>query len=305
MKKVIVTGASGFIGRHSLIPLIKAGYEVHAVFNTRKPLDIEHRLLFWHKCDILKPEEQKNLLKEVQASHLLHFAWYATHSKFWTSNENLLWVAASIGLIMNFAEHGGSRVVCAGTCAEYDWNYGFCTEDVTPVRPSTLYGVCKNSFRSMSEQFFMQAGISNAWGRIFLLYGPHECSARLVASVIRALLLKEPALCSSGTQLRDFLYIEDAACAFVSLLDSNIQGPVNIASGQPVRLKDVAELIAEKIGKKELLRLGSLSLSADDPPLLLANIIRLKNEVGWIPKYDLNTGLDLTIKWWKSFLSQD
>ena len=147
MKKVLLTGATGFIGRSSIQLLIENGYEVHAVFHIVQPSFKKECNLFWHQCDLFNAEQQKNLLIEVKPTHLLHFAWIATPGVYWTSFENIRWVQASLGLLMNFADQGGKRAVLAGTCAEYDWNCGYCSEELTPIRPQTLYGKSKIVFK--------------------------------------------------------------------------------------------------------------------------------------------------------------
>lgn len=133
MKKVIVTGASGFIGRHALNTLIDRGFEVHAI-SSKSELKISDRCT-WHLINLLDSSEIMSLVKAVKPSHLLHFAWYAVPGKYWTSELNFLWVQASLELLRQFRQQGGERVVMAGTCAEYDWNYGYCSELVTPRKP--------------------------------------------------------------------------------------------------------------------------------------------------------------------------
>jgi nucleoside-diphosphate-sugar epimerase len=239
---------------------------------------------------------------EVQPAHLLHFAWFTTPGEYWTARENLDWVWASLDLLQAFEEHGGKRVVMAGTCAEYDWRYGYCSEQITPLAPATLYGTCKHSLQIVLDTFARQTGLSAAWGRIFFLYGPHEHPSRLISSVIISLLKGEPARCSHGNQIRDFLYVEDVADAFAALLESNVTGPVNVASGCPIALRDIIYKIAEKIDRRDLIQLGVLPVSVHEPHLLLADVGRLTNEVGWLPKYNLDRGLEQTIAWWRSYL---
>ena len=108
--------------------------------------------------------------------------------------------------------------------------------------------------------------------------------------------------CSNGNQKRDFLYVEDVASGFVSILENKITGIVNIGSGRDVILKNVIETIGDKIGRKNLIRMGGLPSPQNDPPILGANTKRLTEEVGWAPKFNINTGLDHTIQWWKSVL---
>lgn len=299
MKKVLLTGATGFIGRHTIPLMIENDYEVHAVIHTGQPFITQEAPLFWHRCNLLDIGEQKNLLTQVRPSHLLHFAWYTTPGKYWTAIENLRWVQASLDLLINFVDQGGKRALLAGTCAEYDWNYGYCSERVTPTLPSTLYGTCKHSLQEVLRFFSRQAGFSSAWGRIFFLYGPHEYPMRLVPSVILSLLKGEPVRCSHGNQIRDFLHVKDVAHAFVTLLESDLNGPVNIASGLPITLSNVIHKIADQLGKRELVRLGAIPTSPDEPPVLFADINRLSNELKWSPSFDLDNGIAQTINWWK------
>ena len=297
MKKVLITGATGFIGMHCLPLLLEAGYDVHAVssgLSVKKSPNI-----YWHEADLLDSRKVYDLMAEVQPTHLLHFAWFTEWGKYLTSMENLRWVRSSLELLETFTAYGGERAAMAGTCAEYDLRYGYCSEQFTPVTPATLYGACKHSLQSILDAVSRQAGLSQAWGRIFFLYGPHEHPNRLVSSVIRSLLKGEVARCSHGNQIRDFLYVEDVAEAFVTLLESNVSGAVNIASGYPIALRDVINRIGERLDRKDLIQLGVLPVSENEPHLLVADVSRLTNEVGWQPKYDLETGIDKTIAWWK------
>jgi len=242
------------------------------------------------------------LVAAVKPSHLLHLAWYSKPGTFWTAPDNLRWVLASLSLLDAFATHGGVRAVMAGSCAEYDWRYGWCSEQVTPLGPSSPYGKCKQALQSLLAAHSQMSGLSWAWGRIFFLYGPHEHPARLVASVIKSLLQGQPAFCSTGEQLRDFLHVADVASAFVSLLDSDVRDAVNIASGIPVSVGEIVRRIATALGREDLLRMGARPVAAGDPPLLVADVRRLTEEVHWRPRFDLDTGLGATIDWWRDHL---
>ena len=298
MTKVLVTGASGFLGRHVLNSLLKRGITVDAVTSNPESFRIDPDCT-WHVANLLVPDQVATLMRQVQPTHLLHLAWYAIPGKYWTAPENFAWVQASLELLKQFQAFGGQRVVMAGTCAEYDWGYGYCSEEITPKQATSVYGICKSALQTMLDAYSENAGFSSAWGRIFFLYGPYENPKRFVASTIRSLLKGESARCSHGNQIRDFLYVQDVADAFATLLFSNVIGAVNIASGQPVTLKTIVFQIAEQLGKSNLVRLGVLPVSDKEPPLLVANTHRLTQEVNWHPKYDLATGLKLTIDWWK------
>lgn len=298
MKRVLLTGATGFIGRHALPLLIEHGYEVHATTHAL-PVGGEQNAALWHQVDLMDSVAVAGLVGTIKPSHLLHFAWYAEPGKYWASEQNFQWVQASMCLLEAFGKNGGKRAVIAGTCAEYDWGDGRCTENQTPIRPTSIYGACKAAMQHLLEAYGRRFAMSTAWGRIFHLYGPHEHPARLVPSIISPLLSGQTAPCSSGEQQRDFLHVQDVASAFVALLNSDVMGPVNIGSGQPVAVREVVERIAVLIGRPELVRLGEQHSRPDEPPLLEADVSRLTNEVKWAPFYNLDAGLASTIAWWR------
>jgi len=300
MKKILVTGASGFIGRHTLPLLLQAGYEIHAVsFKDKKE---NQPGLKWYQTNLKDSSCVQDLITKIQPTYLLHFAWCAEPGRFWTDPENTEWVRSSMELLKHFHEQGGKRAVISGSCAEYDWNKSFLSENSGPQKPATLYGKCKQELQIKSQSFYRETNLSLCWVRIFFVYGPYEHSARLVPSVVCSLLKNETADCSNGNQKRDLLFVEDVASGFVSILENRITGIVNIGSGRGVILKNVIETIGDKIGRRNLIRMGVLPSPKNDPPILVANTKRLTEEVGWTPKFNINTGLDHTIQWWKSVL---
>jgi nucleoside-diphosphate-sugar epimerase len=295
MKRVLLTGAGGFIGRHCVSLLRQRGYDVHAITRSaRSDLDGAR----WHRADLLRDGTAEALVAEIQPTHLLHLAWYTEHGQFWSSPANRAWVRASCSLLEAFAEVG-TRAVSAGTCAEYDWSQGVCDERTTPCRPNSLYGESKLRTQVFQTRHLAARGVSNAWGRVFFPYGPGEPPAKLVASVIRSLLRGEEALCSDGAPVRDFIYVADVAAAFVQLLDGAVEGPVNIGSGVEVRQGDVVRAIGRMLNREDLLRLGALPPRPGDPPRILAVTTRLVSEVGWQPRFDLDAGLRESIAWWR------
>ncbi len=281
MKRVLVTGASGFIGRQALGPLVERGFEVHAV---SKESTVEAEGVTWHHADLLDAEARKKLINDVKPTHVLHFAWIATPGVYWTSPLNAEWLEATKDLLRLSQEQGVMRFVASGTCME-------------APEYSTPYGEAKTAAKAAVVN---AEGISTAWGRIFFLYGPYEHPKRLVPAVINALLKDEPALCTHGKQVRDFLHVQDVASAFVALLDSDVTGIVDIGSGVPVTIEDVVMEIGKQIGKPQLIQLGAIEAPANEPASLVAKIERIQNEVGWKPQFSLKAGIADAIEWWKS-----
>ena len=298
MKRILVTGASGFIGRQCVPLLVSKDYEVHAL-SRRRPAEKALPNVSWHKVDLLRPGRAAEFIGRVRPDCVLHLAWYAEPGKFWEARENLDWVRASLELLCAFADNGGKRIVAAGTCAEYDCSAGECVENATPLIPTTLYGTSKHALERMLHSSSRQTGLSSAWGRIFFLYGPHEHPSRLVAYVVRSLLQGEPALCSEGGQILDFLYVEDAASAFIALLESEAQGPVNVGSGRPVAVRDVLQEIGRQLGRLDLIRFGARAGSSETDRFW-ANTQRLVKETGWAPRHTMASGIEETIEWWRN-----
>lgn len=298
MKKVLVTGATGFIGINTLSNLNRNGYEVHAVtFKSNNDIHKSNGVI-WHHCDLLKTLEIKKLFKDIQPDEMLHLAWYAIPGKYTNSEENLLWVQSSIEILINFKINGGKRFIFAGTCAEYDLSYGYLDEKSTISKPNSLYGICKLSFENIAQKYCSNNGISFASGRIFYLYGDRENPNRIIPYVINCLINNQIAHCSHGNQIRDFLNVKDVALAFAEILQSHVEGIINVGSGQPVRLKDVLLKIGEKFNKKDLIHFGDIETSLDEPEMIVSNNKKLKNETKWVETFDLDSGLNQAIDWW-------
>jgi len=296
MKRVLVTGASGFVGYQCLVPLVAKGYEVHAVARSQHRGDSSG--IHWHEADLLDARQARQLVSGIRPSHLLHAAWYLEPGVFYHSPKNFDWVQASVRLLQTFREFDGQRCVMVGTGYEYDLDYGYCVEGLTPCRPSTIYGRCKDATRRLLEAYSDTVHLNAAWARIFFLYGPREYPSRLVASIAKALLQGEPAPCSSGEQIRDYLHVQDAAEALVAILDGDVEGPVNVGTGQPITIREIVDATAEIIERQDLIRPGEIPDDPSSPPLIVASVSRLRDEVGWQPRFNLDTGLRDTVDWW-------
>mgnify|MGYP000672145792 CR=1 FL=1 len=285
MKRILLTGATGFIGSNIIMPLLADGFEVHAVsLSSNSQKYIEENNVIWHASNLLDTESSISLIEDVRPTHLLHFAWYTEHGAYWESPINLKWKQASIRLVEAFCNAGGQKVVIAGTCAEYDWAHGYCSEDLTPLNPTTLYGVAKDATRNLTMAMCSKHQVDYAWGRIFLPYGKGEDIRRLIPSLVAVFQDKLPPFGVNASAYRDFLHVQDVATGFIALLQKDVVGVYNICSGKPVQLSEVVRQIAQEYGGDPKIVLNLSSERLGEPALLVGNNQKLKS-LGWEQQY--------------------
>jgi len=283
--RVAVTGGGGFIGREAVAALQAMGAEVHLL--GRAP-DADAGTA--HVIDLLH-DDPLPVLRAISPTHLLHMAWMAEPGTFWTAPENLDWVAASLRLVRAFVGVGGRRLTVAGSCTEYDWAHCHLDERKTPRRPGTLYGTAKAALAEVLHKAAPVLGLSVGWGHVFFLYGPREKPGRLLPDVIDAVRAGRRVATSEGTQARDFMHVEDVAAALVALLASDVQGPVNIATGRSVPVREIVGMAAKAAGDACLVDFGARPRQPGEPELMTAEVGRLRDEVGFVPRWSLEQGI--------------
>ncbi len=292
--KVLLTGAGGFIGSHVARELVRRKHEVHALVRPESDLwrvsDIESSLHIIHG-DLVAPTF---ILQPAAFDCCVHLAWYVEPGKYLHAAENKDWVVASLRLVEMLKEVGCRRFVATGTCLEYATSDPPQGES-TSTSPSTPY------VRAKLELFgaLQSIGIDIAWLRFFYQYGPAEDPRRLVPAVINSLLRNQEMKLVPGDRVRDYLHIEDVASAVGAVADSKLTGAVNIGSGIPVTVREIALKIGEEFRRVDLLKFGAQPYAADEPHDLLADITKLREGTGWKPRYNLEGGLRQTIEWWK------
>jgi nucleoside-diphosphate-sugar epimerase len=299
VSRVLVSGASGFIGTPLVHRLIADGEEVHAVSGRGRETSAGNGVR-WHQADLLDPSSVERLVEEVQADRLVHLAWYVAHGRFWSAPENAEWVEASLRLLRAFVRAGGRRALLVGTCAEYQWAG---TQDLdeysSALEPRGLYGACKDGLRRIGSAYAEEVGLELAWGRLFFLYGPGEQPERLVPAVIRSLLSGRRVATTAGTQVRDFMHVDDAARALATVLQSALTGPVNIATGAGTSVTEILDIIGAATGAADLIDRGARPTPRDEPPRIVANVERLTREAGFQPAVSLSDGLAASVDWWR------
>ncbi len=284
-ERVLVTGATGFVGRALPAALTEKGFDVHAVAHRAAPAPEAAPFAIWHHADLLDTAEIAALIREVRPTILVHAAWYVVHGRFWTAPENDAWLDASTELARRFAEAGGRRLVGLGSCAEYaaaGEGDGVPWPETRPVSPATPYGRAKATLAGRLERMAAErACFSVAWARLFHLFGPAEPVERLVPSVVRALLEGRVAACGSGRQVRDFASTWFVADAIAALTASEVAGAINVGSGTPRSIGGFTAKIATLLGRADLLQMGALPDRPGEVPFIVADTARLKRDVGF------------------------
>jgi nucleoside-diphosphate-sugar epimerase len=294
--RILVTGASGYIGRQVLRWLTANDFETHA---TSRVAPRDAGGVRWIAADCLDAAARRRLIETVRPTHLLHLAWITTHGAYWTSPQNIDWLNATLDLARLFGEFGGQRLVGAGTCVELTIHCDHARLGTAkPIESAHLYSISKRACAMVLGQLAHDFGFRFAWGRVFFSYGEHEHPARLVPSVIKSLLAGQVANCTSGTQRRDFMDVRDLGAAFSALLLSDCEGQVDLGIGEAIQVADVVRLLGDLMDKPNLVRLGAIPNRPGEPDELVANATRLRDEVGFTPRFSLEQGLRDAIAWW-------
>ena len=281
--KVLLTGASGFLGKNITDVFSLHGVD-SVVIGRQRPTHVHESKFF--NIDILECIDFEHLVKLSGATHLLHLAWYTDHGKCWESPINLRWVDSTVRLVEAFCRSGGQQVVIAGTCAEYDWSFGYCKEDHTPLKPSTLYGIAKDASRRLVTAICDQYEIPCAWGRIFFPYGPGEDSRRLIPALMKVFDGHRVPFGVNAGIYRDFIHAKDVATGFLTLLQKRATGAFNISTEIPTKIGTVVELLASARSADPQIVLKLLSARKGEPAMLVGDNHKLK-DLGWEPKYYL------------------
>ena len=286
--RVLVTGATGFIGAAAARALVAMGAAVHGTSSSGRAGPDG---LTMHRCDLLDDTATAQLLARLRPTHLLHAAWDVTHGAYWTSPANLDWLAASARLLRAFLAAGGRRAVGVGSCAEYAWTGETCVEGLTALAPATVYGRCKLATAEAFAATGMLGG-TTAWARLFFPYGPGDGAQRFIPSMLERLRQGQPFDTTQGLQIRDFIHVDDVGQALARLTAATLAGAVNIGSGKGVALRDVALRLATALGADPaLLRFGALPERPGDPGRLVADIGRLRGALDFAPAVSWQDGI--------------
>jgi nucleoside-diphosphate-sugar epimerase len=290
--RILLTGATGFIGASVARALVERGVEVRGITlpgaSRVRLAGIESGLEI-HEGDLADQTWAYDTIRSIGPDAAIHLAWYAEPAFYLRAvPENLASLRAGMNLMGALADGGTCRrLILAGTCLE----------NLNTSRP-TIYAAAKAAQHQLAGGL-AERSITVACAHIHYLYGPWEDPGRVVPLVIRSLLQGERIELTSGSQSRDYLHVEDVAEAVCKVAESPLTGRVDICTGSPVKLRDVFDEIGRATGRPDLLGTSSLPDSESSGWPATGNPAPLLS-TGWKQKYDLQQGIQQTTDWWST-----
>jgi nucleoside-diphosphate-sugar epimerase len=250
--------------------------------------------------DLAAPLESLGQARAFGPDVVVHLAWSGVASAHRDDRGQLANLAATVATVDLAAEAGARAWVGLGSQAEYGPTEGRIRENA-PTRPTTLYGIAKLSSGLFAAKLCDQLGLRSAWIRLFSTYGPGDDPAWMVPYLINRLLAGERPALTPGTQLWDYLYVDDAARAIAAVATSaTAAGVFNLGSGQPRTIRSIVEAIRDAIDPALPLGFGEVPFRPDQVMHLEADIDRLGQATGWTPEIMLEEGIRRTIAWHRS-----
>lgn len=300
--RLLITGASGFVGARTLALALDAGHEVAA---TVRPGSAAPRLAAYagrfERLTVALDDAAAltRALARFKPEAIIHLAWagVANAARFDKAqiNENIL---AACSLVEAAAAAGCEAFIGTGSQGEYGAGSDM-REDSLP-QPTTLYGAAKVATFYLTRQLAAQHGMRHAWLRLFSTYGPDDNDGWLIPSLITQMLRGERPRTTLGTQRWDWLYIDDVARGLLAAATNpGAQGLFNLGSGEAIRVRDAVEAIRDLAAPGMALVFGEIPFRPDQVMHMQADISRLKAATGWAPQVPFAQGIASTVAWYR------
>jgi nucleoside-diphosphate-sugar epimerase len=297
--RVLVTGATGFVGSHVLRRLLRD--DEHTVAIVARPSSDRWRIaelldrVIVIEGDLACPLEYAEPVGRFGAEAVLHLAWPQVADRDKSPMLHLDNVRPTVEFVKLVHAAGAQHFIGVGSQAEYG-PYPHSIDEQQPTRPTSYYGTAKLCAGLLAERACEYLRLRFAWLRLFCAYGPMDAPTCLIPSVSRALLAGERPATTRGEQLWDFLFVADAAEAIHAVLEQpGACGVFNLGSGRVHTIRSVVERLRDLIRPSAELGLGELPYGPNQLMHLEANVDRLRRSTGWHAATDLDTGLSHTV----------
>jgi nucleoside-diphosphate-sugar epimerase len=266
-RRVLLTGARGFIGRQIMRSLQSRNIEVVPVRRNigapqPKKANVGDAAIDTEDLFSESDEWLDAACRDIDT--IIHAAWYVEPGKYLQSDRNVDCLIGTLKLAQAAVRAGVKRFVGLGTCLEYEVSERPLGVD-SPLRPKTPYAAAKASVYMILSQFLPARNVGFAWCRVFYLHGENEDAQRLVPYVRSRLATGQPVDLTSGRQIRDYLDVKEAGKMIVEVAMGPENGAFNICSGIPTTIKQLVEHIADEYNARHLLNFGARPDNPDDP----------------------------------------
>ena len=307
MSRIFMTGATGFLGARTLRTLLDMDDSVEIAVLIRPEANtwrIEEELKSSRVIAVEgRFEEVDSYRKPMRlfAPHTVaHLGWSGVEGKARNEPHQVdINIQGTVDLARVSLEAGASRWLGLGSQAEYGPSNAPLDESAR-AQPTTLYGAAKLSCFHLTRTICQQAGVEFAWMRVFSLYGPRDNPDWLIPYVIRKILSGEAPKLTSGSQLWDYLYIDDAADAVAKMALCRKEGVFNLGSGYPLPVRSIVEKARDLIDPKFALQFGQMPFRPDQVTFLSAKTEALCSAIDWRPETGIPEGLAKTVEWFKT-----
>lgn len=293
MERIVITGATSFIGKHMVAAALERGWEVVAVVRRRS--DKRRNLPENGRLSVveLNLEEYAELGNVTGAADcFVHLAWNGTRGESRTDEkcqqENF---ANSIAAVKSMINAGCKCIVTAGSQAEYGRCDDMIYED-SQCNPNTAYGICKLRLYRDVMQICSEHGVAYREARFFSLYGPGDYEGTLVMSLLDAMRKDCECNLTECMQLWNFVYVDDAVEAVLQLCEKDCEdGAYNIASEDTRILKEYVEEMRRILNSNSRLRYGAIPYPPNGMVSISPSVEKIKSETGWQPKVTFREGI--------------
>jgi dTDP-glucose 4,6-dehydratase len=305
-KRVVITGAAGFIGSHLAETLLDRGFSVVGIDNllTGDPSNIAH--LAGRDFQFIKHDVTNYIYVDGPVDYVLHWASPASPIDYLELPIPTLKVGAlGTHKALGLAKAKGSRFVLASTSEVYGDPLEHPQKEsywgnVNPIGPRGVYDEAKRFAEAMTVAYHRYHSVDAKIVRIFNTYGPRmrvRDGRAVPAFISQALRNEDVTVFGDGRQTRSFTYITDLVDGILRLMESNVNDPVNIGNPREMTLEDLARTIIRMTGSTS--RIVYRPLPEDDPKVRQPDITRAKTLLGWEPKVALEQGLETTIEYFR------
>jgi nucleoside-diphosphate-sugar epimerase len=302
-RRILVTGAGGFVGAGVVHAAQVAGHHPIALVRTPDAARLAGLDIPVHVADLSDNDRVSAVLHEAKPDVVVHTAWEGVSGSQRAGDVQFENIRTACALADSAVSAGASRFVGIGSQAEYGRLDRRIVETDLP-NPSMLYGAAKLAACHLVRQRCEAAGVGFAWIRLFAAYGPGDNPNWLIPSVAAELLAGRAPRTSPGTQLWDYLHIDDVATGtLTAAVSDDASGVYNLCSGEPATIRSIIERLRDHAAPGLPLRFGDIPFGSSQIMHLEGDIGRL-GALGWSPAVSLDTGLAQTVDWMRSHRKQ-